>query len=291
MISVVGSINMDMVVLAERIPTKGETVEGQNVKYIDGGKGANQAVAISRLNKEVCMFGKVGDDAYGKKLIENLSKNKINVQNIKIEDNTSSGLALITIGDNDNTIVVIKGANDKVDIKYIDSIKEELFKSEIVIMQHEIPVSTNEYIIKICKEKNIKTLLNPAPAKKISKYMIDNVDFITPNEHEMKLIFESDDTDALLKTYREKLIITLGSKGAAFCDKNGNIINIPCRKSQVIDTTGAGDTFNGAFAYAISENYDIEKALKFANIAAGLSTEKLGAQTGMPTLEEVKKEL
>lgn len=290
MVAVVGSINMDMIISAERIPKKGETVSGDNIIYLDGGKGANQAVAISRLGQEVMMFGKVGDDENGKILIEHLNKNKVNTKNIKVEKGTSSGIAIITIGDSDNTIVVVKGANDKVDKAYIDSVKDDLIKCEMVIMQHEIPLETNEYVIKICKEHNIKTLLNPAPAKKISPYVIDSVDFITPNEHEMKLIFDDKNIDEVLDKYKEKIIVTLGSEGAVTCDELGRKIKVPCRKSNVSDTTGAGDTFNGAFSYAICRDFNIERALKFANIAAGLSTERVGAQSGMPTIADVKKE-
>lgn len=292
MIGVVGSINMDMMISSERIPKKGETVKGESIKYLDGGKGANQAVAIARLKADVAMFGKVGSDDHGKNLIANLKNNKVNVDNIAIENNINSGLAIITIGENDNTIVVVPGANNKVDKNYIDNIKSELIKCELVVLQHEIPQETNEYVIKICKENNIKVVLNPAPASAVSKEIVENVDYITPNEHEMKLIFGDRSVEEVVNEYKGKVLVTLGSRGvAAYVEGKGAVI-VPCRSGcKTVDTTGAGDTFNGAFCVALTKGYDMEKALKFANIAAGMSTEKVGAQSGMPELSMVESEM
>ncbi len=288
-IGVVGSINMDMVVGAPRIPLKGETLMGSTLNYNSGGKGANQAVAIARLGGEVVMFGAVGNDDNGKNLVSALKDEKVNTDFIKVMDNENTGLAVITVGEGDNTIIVISGANNCVDISYINQIKDELLTCEMVIMQNEVPSATNDYVAKLCKESGIKTLLNPAPARELSDSLIGNVNFLTPNEHEASLIFEQP-TEALLK-YKEKLIITKGSEGVSIGLLNGEILNVPCRKSQVVDTTGAGDTFNGAFAYALTNNYSLELALKFANITAGFSTEKHGAQGGMPNLNTVLKEM
>lgn len=285
---------MDQVVLSSRIPLKGETVHGESVTYKCGGKGANQAVALARLGAEVLMFGKIGDDSNGEKLLKNFKDNNVNIDNVDIEKNESSGLAVITLGDNDNTIVVIPGSNGKVDKAYIDSKKEALLSCDMVVMQHEIPQETNKYVINLCKEHNIKTLLNPAPASRIDKEMIDKIDYLTPNETEAGIIFDiKTDIDSLKKKveeYKGKLIVTCGSNGVLGYVDNKGTINIPIRKSKVVDTTGAGDTFNGAFVYAKCIGYDNEKALRFANIASGISVEKLGAQGGMPTLDEVKKE-
>lgn len=289
-IAVVGSINMDQVVQTDRIPKKGETLIGNALSYNDGGKGANQAVACALLGADVMMFGKVGDDDNGKNILSHLKNKNVNVDNVHIENGENTGLAVITVGENDNTIIVIKGANDKVDKKYIDEIKNELFKCDYVILQHEIPLETNEYIINICHEKGIKTVLNPAPANEVSKNVIDKVTYITPNEHEVKLIFGDEPIEDLLKKYKEKLVVTLGSNGATTY-ANDEIIKVPCIKANVVDTTGAGDTFNAAFVVGIAKGLDANKALNFANVAAGISTEKLGAQNGMPTLEEVEKRM
>ena len=159
-------------------------------------------------------------------------------------------------------------------------------------MQHEIPAETVEYVVNICHENGIKVVLNPAPAREVKKEVLDKITWLTPNEHEAKILFGADtNTEELLKTYPEKLVITLGSDGVAAAKKDGTIVHVPVRPAKVADTTGAGDTLNGAFCTMLAENADLESALRFANTAASLSTEKFGAQTGMPTREEVEKEL
>ena len=291
-ISVVGSINMDQTVTADRIPLKGETLHGDSLSYIPGGKGANQAVAMARLGADVEMFGCVGDDAHGQELIDNLAKNGVKTGNIRKLSGVPTGLAIITVGENDNTIIVVAGANGKVDCEYVDSIKEELLKSDYVVLQHEIPAETVEYVVNICHENGIKVVLNPAPAREVKKEVLEKITWLTPNEHEAKILFGADtNTEDLLKTYPENLVITLGSDGVAAAKKDGTIVHVPVRPAKVADTTGAGDTLNGAFCTMLAENADLESALRFANTAASLSTEKFGAQTGMPTREEVEAEL
>lgn len=291
-ISVVGSINIDMDIISERIPLKGETIKGSEIKYIPGGKGANQAVSMARLGADVDFYGCVGDDDNGRRLIENLKNENINTENIKIIENINSGIAIITIGENDNTIIVVPGANDFVTKEYVNSVKESLLESDLVVLQNEIPMDTIEYVIDLCYENNIKILLNPAPAFKVNEEIVNKVTYLTPNEHEAKIIFGDEITmEEMLKKYSNKLIITLGEKGVAFADEYGKMKLLPTRKANVKDTTGAGDTLNGAFAVRVSSGYSIEDSLRFANVAASLSTEKLGAQTGMPILEEVLKEM
>ena len=291
-ISVVGSINMDQTVTAERIPLKGETLHGDSLSYMPGGKGANQAVAMARLGADIEMFGCVGDDSNGQVLIDNLAENGVKTGNIRKITGVPTGLAIITVGENDNTIIVVAGANAKVDCEYIDSIREELLKSDYVVMQHEIPAETVEYVVNLCYENGIKVVLNPAPAREVKREVLDKITWLTPNEHEAKILFGADTkTKDLLKEYPEKLVITLGSDGVAAAKKNGTVIHVPVRPAKVVDTTGAGDTLNGAFCTMLAESEDLENALRFANTAASLSTEKFGAQTGMPTREEVELEL
>ena len=291
-ISVIGSINMDMTVKVDRIPLKGETLKGESISYIPGGKGANQAVAMARLGAEVEMFGCVGEDGNGEILIKNLHNNGVNTSNIKRIENVHTGIAAITVGEDDNAIVVVPGANARVDCRYVDEVKEALLDAELVVLQHEIPLETVKYVIDICYERGVKTLLNPAPAYDLDEEIIKKVTYITPNEHEAKIIFGAEDElENLLKKYREKLIVTLGEKGVVCCLKNGDILQVPCRQSKVVDTTGAGDTLNGALAVQIVEGVSLERALKFANIAAGISVEKFGAQNGMPFRKEVEQEL
>lgn len=289
-IAVVGSINMDQTVTAERIPLKGETLQGGSIHYIPGGKGANQAVAMAKLGASVEMFGCVGDDGHGRQLIANLSNNGVETGHIKVAEGVPTGLAIITVGENDNTIIVIKGANGLVDRAYIDSVKDALLGFDMVVLQHEIPLDTVHYIVGLCAEHGIQTLLNPAPAAEVPMEIIDKVTYLTPNEHEAVLIFgEERKTSELLKAYPEKLIITQGSRGVSVGLKSGEVLTVPARKTEVVDTTGAGDTLNGAFCVKISQGCGIAEALQYANVAASLSIGKFGAQSGMPTAREVEQ--
>lgn len=289
-IGVVGSINMDMTVKAERIPLKGETLKGEDLKYIPGGKGANQAVAMAKLGAEVEMFGCVGDDAAGTALVKNLQEMKVETKCIKTIPGVPTGLAMITVGDNDNTIIVVAGTNDHVDISYVNEVKDSLLECEIVLLQHEIPQETIEYVVEICAKNGVKVVLNPGPARPVKQEILEKVTYLTPNEHEAVILFGTALTfEEMMKKYPEKLVITQGSRGVSTCLKSGEVILVPARKADVVDTTGAGDTLNGAFTVAVTEGKDIVDALAFANTAAGLSTEKFGAQGGMPTYAEVKK--
>ena len=186
-------------------------------------------------------------------MLENLKAVGVGTEHIQILKGVPTGIAMITVGDNDNTIIVVPGANGKVDRAYIDSIKSELEKFDMVVLQHEIPLETVHYVIEFCYEKGIKIVLNPAPAAAVPMEIIDKVTYVTPNEHEAVLIFgDKLSTEDLLRKYPEKLVITQGSRGVSTCLKDGRILNIPARKAQVVDTTGAGDTLNGAFSVQIA---------------------------------------
>lgn len=288
-IGVVGSINMDMTVKAERIPLKGETLNGWDLQYIPGGKGANQAVAMAKLGAEVEMFGCVGDDAAGESLVKNLRDTGVQTGHIKVVPGVPTGLAMITVGDNDNTIIVVAGTNDHVNIDYVNEVKDSILECEIVLLQHEIPQETVEYVIALCAENGVKVVLNPGPARPVKEEILEKVTYLTPNEHEAVILFGKEISfEDMMRKYPEKLVITQGSRGVSTCLKGGEIILVPARKANVVDTTGAGDTLNGAFTVAVTEGKGIAEALAFANTAAGLSTEKFGAQGGMPTMEEVK---
>ncbi|MDD6455233.1 MAG: ribokinase [Lachnospiraceae bacterium] len=291
-IAVVGSINMDTTVLAERIPLAGETVYGENISDHPGGKGANQAVAMARLGADVTMFGCVGADENGRKLLENLKENGVHTEQIQVLSDVSTGLALITVAEQDNTIIIVAGANERADETYVERIKEQLKQFDLVVLQHEIPLAAVASVIRFCADEQIPIILNPAPAACVPMELVERVTYLTPNEHEAALIFGADHTEEeLLGQYPEKLIITQGIRGVSFCKKDGTLVNVPARKSQVVDTTGAGDTLNGAFAVRIAKGDSLEAALQYANVAAGLSVEKMGAQGGMPTAAEVAKGL
>ena len=283
-IGVVGSINMDMTVKTERIPLKGETLKGEDLKYIPGGKGANQAVAAARLGADVEMFGCVGDDSAGESLVKNLQEQGVKTKHIRTVPGIPTGLAMITVGDKDNTVIVVAGTNNCVDIDYINEVRDAILECEIVLLQHEIPQETIEYVINLCADNGVKVVLNPGPARPVRKEILEKVTYLTPNEHETVILFGKEKSfEELMKAYPEKLVITQGSRGVSTCLKSGEIVLIPARKVNVVDTTGAGDTLNGAFTVAVTEGKNITDALVFANAAAGLSTEKFGAQGGMPT--------
>ena len=248
------------------------------------------SVAMAKLGAQVEMFGCVGDDAAGSSLVKNLQETGVETKCIKTISGVPTGLAMITVGDNDNTIIVVAGTNDHVDIAYVNEVKDALLECEIVLLQHEIPQETIEYVVDLCAQNGVKVVLNPGPARPVKQEVLEKVTYLTPNEHEAVILFGTDLTfEEMMKKYPEKLVITQGSRGVSTCLKNGEVILVPARKADVVDTTGAGDTLNGAFTVAVTEGKAIRDALLFANTAAGLSTEKFGAQGGMPTYEEVKK--
>lgn len=288
-IVVIGSINVDLVFISNIRPKAGETVLGEDFRTVAGGKGANQAVAASKLGADVVMIGCVGDDSNGEFSLNNFKSLNVNTSCItKIQD-TPTGVANIIVADNDNSIIVVSGANYKLDKALIDRYKKEILEADLVMLQLEIPMSTVEYAINYCHENNIKTILNPAPAVKLSKELIEKATYITPNEHECKVILGEDinaDIKDILRRYPNKLIITMGEKGVMYFD-GSDIVTVPSYKVEVVDTTGAGDTFNGAFARAMVNDYNLKDAVDFANKAASKSVTKLGAQAGMPYIEEM----
>jgi ribokinase len=286
-IVVIGSINADLVFVSKKRPKAGETLIGEEFLTIPGGKGANQAVAAAKLGAKVAMIGCVGNDIYGKKMIENFNINGVDASRIK-ELSISTGVAGIMVDNEDNSIVVIPGANQRVDCNLIDEHIDTILGSKIVVLQLEIPMETVEYVINICSKHNIQTILNPAPASKLSENIIEKVTYITPNEHEAVEIFGESNIERLLERYPNKLIVTQGEKGVIFND-GYQTRTVPSNKVKVVDTTGAGDTFNGAFAICKIENKSLIEAVKYANKAAAISITKYGAQGGMPSKAEVER--
>lgn len=284
-IVVVGSLNLDFVVLANRFPKKGETLMGTNSTISFGGKGANQAVCAAKLGAQVSMIGCLGSDSNGELMLQNMKNNGIDTSNIEFVSDVSSGIAQITIASNDNTIIIVSGANEKVSKELIDRSLESLLQADIVMLQLEIPLSIVEYVVDLCHKNNIKTILNPAPACDLNLNMIDKVTYLTPNEIEVEQIFKEKMNDVLPR-YPNKIIVTAGSKGVYYHDGK-RICNIKAKAVNVVDTTGAGDAFNGAFAYGISSGLTIEESIQFGNKIAGYAIGKLGAQTSMPKKEEI----
>jgi ribokinase len=288
-ITVIGSINMDLVTSTTIIPKVGETVLGHSFHTIPGGKGANQAVAASRLGADVTMVGAVGNDSFGKTLVEHLTNEGINTENIMKVKDTSTGIASIIVSEADNSIIVVPGANNHITPEVIKKHEDKIINSNILLLQLEIPLESVTRAVELAKKHGIRTILNPAPIQKLPKELLEMVDYLTPNEHEQTLLFDSiDGTEEELAKFKEKCIVTKGSKGVMFY-KNGEKIEIPSILVEAVDTTGAGDSFNGALATALCEGLDIEEACRFANVVGAISVTKLGAQTGMPTKKEVEE--
>lgn len=288
MITVVGSINMDIVCQTSVFPKQGETILGERFETIPGGKGANQAVAAARLGSEVTMVGAVGQDSFGPTLLTTLQQENIHTDAVAVVE-TNTGIANIILFENDNRIIVVPGANFDVTPEMIDAKQELIKNSKLVVMQLEIPVETVEYTLALCEKYKVPVLLNPAPARNFKPEWMDKIAYMTPNETECALIFNEDVEQSLAK-YPNKLIVTLGENGAMY--HNGDkIVKVEGYKTTAVDTTGAGDTFNGAFAHKIIEGASIEEAVHVANIAGSLSVEQFGAQGGMPTLQQVEKRM
>jgi len=284
-IVVVGSINVDLVISCDHFPAIGETMFGNDFATFFGGKGANQAVCAAKLDTEVVMVGCVGNDDNGKAALENLNKHRVNTDYISIIDQPT-GVALITVAENDNQIIVIKGANAYVDEQVIEKAIIKLDHADLVMLQLEIPLTTVQMVIDHCYEKKIPVIINPAPYQDIPVSMIDKATYITPNKGELANMFKSDQLTSLAK-YPNKLIMTAGSDGVYFHDGE-QIVHLPSNKVNVVDTTGAGDTFNGALAVGIVNQLSLKEAIIFAQKAAAIAIGKMGAQTAMPTLNEIK---
>ncbi|MGF9738069.1 ribokinase [Priestia megaterium] len=289
-VTVIGSSSMDLVVTSNIRPGAGETVLGESFKTVPGGKGANQAVAAARLGADVSMIGCVGEDHYGKAILENFKSNGVSVENVKPVTESDSGTAHIILAEGDNSIVVVKGANDYITPDYVEKAKEKIKEADIVLIQQEIPEETVEYVAQLCQELKVPLLLNPAPARPLKAEVIEQVSYITPNEHEAELLFEGKEKEEVLKQYPNKLFITEGKQGVRYFNGEKEVL-VPSYQVETIDTTGAGDTFNAALAVALAEGMGFEKGIQFANRAASLSVTKFGAQGGMPTRKEVEESL
>lgn len=297
-ICVIGSINIDLVATVERFPKPGETLFGNEFSTHKGGKGANQAVATGRLGGEVYMAGKVGDDLYGSKCLLELKNENINIDNVEIESGNSTGIALIEVDKvGENRIVIIPGANEKVDTAYINEKLSIIEKCDIILFQLEIPLEVVIDSIKLLKGKGKTIILDPAPAKNLPDEIYKYIDYITPNETEIgiltnKNILNEKDIENAGKILLEKgvksVILKAGSKGAYIIGKNIFKL-VPAFIVKAFDTTGAGDSFNGGFAYSLSKDYRLTECVKFANAVAAISTTKKGAQSAMPDIQETEK--
>ncbi|UOQ49048.1 ribokinase [Gracilibacillus caseinilyticus] len=278
-ITVVGSINTDMVTETDAVPSQGETVRAKNFHTVPGGKGANQAVAAARLGADVTMIGCVGDDPFADSLLTNLQDEQVSAQYVDRIQKTPSGLANIILSEQDNRIMIVAGANQRVTPDYIKERQEAILNSDYVLLQFEIPKETIEYCMQLCKQHSIPVIVNPAPAMALAASAWDAATYITPNETEWSQLFQEQND--------EKLIITKGKAGVSYWE-DGIERAAASHPVQVVDTTGAGDTFNGALAVALAEKCSLTEAVTFANAAAAISVGKIGAQAGIPTKQEVE---
>ena len=295
-ICVIGSLNMDLVVNVDTMPKPGQTIIGSNFKEVPGGKGANQAVAMARLNGNVSMIGKVGEDGFGQTLINSLKNDKVDTTYIQTAKG-ATGVALITVDKNaQNSIVVSPGANFEVKEDDIDNNIEAIKNSDIVVLQLETPLNTIKYALNKAKELNKYTILNPAPAVKLDDEIIKNVDLLTPNETELEIIsgvsIETEEdiqkaAQIMIEKGVKELIVTLGSKGSLYINKEKSMFK-KAYKVEAVDTTAAGDSYTGALAVALSNDKTIEEAMDFASKVGALSVLKEGAQSSLPTLDDVE---
>lgn len=236
------------------------------------------------------MIGRVGDDTFGTDILENFKANRVNTSNMKPVTHSESGTAHIILAEGDNSIVVVEAANREVTPAYVDEAAEAIRNADIVLIQQEIPEETVIHVSQLCAKYKTPLLLNPAPARAVPQEVIDNASYITPNEHEAEILFKGMKPAEALRQHPNKLFITEGSKGVRYYDGNEEVL-VPTYKVEAVDTTGAGDTFNAAFAVALAEGKSIQVSVRFANRAASLSVTKFGAQGGMPTRDEVEESL
>lgn len=295
---VIGSLNMDMTVKVEELPKLGETIFGNDFYESCGGKGANQAVAVSKLGMKTEMIGMVGKDSQGEKLIQNLNKYGIISDNV-IKSDELTGRAIITVDKKgDNNIIVISGSNFKITKEHIQAKQDVIASSDVVILQNEIPSETVEFSLLKAKELGKITIFNPAPARKLSGEVFKNTDYLILNETEMEEIFEIKFND---EKYTEKIsikkkeygikniILTLGDKGSILFSEDNNIKKYGVYKVKAVDTTAAGDSFIGAFTMKICEIGNPDEAIKYATAVSAIVVTRQGAQDSIPTREEIEK--
>jgi len=294
---VVGSLNMDIVVQSSRFPASGETLFGQEVHFIPGGKGGNQAVACARLGHDTVMLGAVGEDSFGKSLMASLQASGVWTSHMKKTRDAATGIASITLTPADNTILVVPGANGSLTVEDIRAWSSVIAEASIVLVQLEIPMEAVAAAVDIADQHGIPVVLNPAPACEIPTSILRKVSYITPNQTELRAMTGIDPSDAglefamdaLLEQGPEVVVATLGSQGAAWKKKGGSLQHMAAHRLDTVDTTGAGDAFNAGLACALSGGQEIDPSVRFAVAVSALAVTKFGAQDGMPMKEEVDR--
>lgn len=295
-IVVVGSTNMDMVVKTEHIPVPGETVLSGSFFMNPGGKGANQAVAAARLGGEVIFISKLGNDVFGKQFTHLFNDEGINTSFIISDEDLPSGVALITVDKTgENSIVVASGANAHLCIADIEAALDEIAQADIILLQLEIPMEVVHFVVGYAASKGVKVILNPAPANILSEELLRRVDILTPNKTESGMLsgvnvnsIESSKKAAKIICGQgvKNVVVTMGALGAVICQQ-GKCSVVTSPNVEAVDTTAAGDVFNGALAVALFEGKELEEAVRFACEAAAISVTRLGAQSSIPYRNEL----
>lgn len=287
---------MDIIISTDRLPQMGETILGEKVSYMPGGKGANQAVCAARLGADVTMIGAVGQDEFGNSLLDQMGQNEVNGEFITQVSEVKTGIANIFNVQHDNCIVVIPGANFSLTPdKISDEIEALIASADVVLTQLEIPIETVQRVLEIARKSGVATILNPAPARTLPHELLEVVDYLTPNETEFAMLAgrsftTNEELSEMMKEwetrYSQTLIVTLGEHGSAHLE-DGQLVVTPAEQVEVVDTTGAGDTYNGALAIGIAEQQPLAEIVRFATKAAACAVTKFGAQDGMPHLAEL----
>lgn len=291
-IVVVGSANTDMVVRAEHLPAAGETVLGGEFVMTAGGKGANQAVAAARLGAEVTFVARLGRDIFGDRSLAGYQAEDINTDYIVRDDKEASGVALIVVDAvAENTVTVAPGANGRLSPADVHAAERAIAAADCVVLQLEIPLEAVQAALELAQQHHVRVILNPAPARVLPDDILRGVDVLTPNENEAaKLTGAQGDAalDTLLARGVENIVMTCGAAGCNLIAR-GSRQMVPGFQVDAVDTTGAGDCFNGALAVALARGLPLMNAARYANAAAALAVTRLGAQTSLPIDEEVQR--
>ena len=282
-IGVVGSLNIDLVARVDKFAVPGQTVHGNSLDFICGGKGGNQAVAASRLGLRTYMFGMMGNDVHASMYERNFTRAGVHYSNVETSFEAATGMALIEVDNSgENKITIIEGANAYVTPEYIKRHSVEITSCKYLLLQLEIPMDSVLYAAKLMKEAGGTVILDPAPAKPLPKELLKYIDYMTPNESEIDFIAKGADIksscNSLLKLGVGAVICTMGARGLYYSDKIKTITR-PSYRVKTVDTTGAGDSFNAGLACALSRGYSIEQSLDYASASAALIVEKVGAQS------------
>ncbi len=292
-IVIVGSFNTDLTTYMERMPRPGETVSGRKFVTGPGGKGSNQAVAAARLGADVTFIGRVGQDAFGDQAVRFWQQEGVNTDYVVRDPDHATGVAPIFVDDSgENSIVVVLGANLNLKPSDVDSAAAVIARADVLLTQLEVNYDMVGYALKAAKQQGIRTILNPAPAGHLPAEVVALADYITPNETELEVLSGrpgaavAEAARSLLTTEQQTVVVTMGAQGASYI-RRGSSALIPTYKVNVVDTTGAGDAFNGGLAVALAEGKDLPDAIAFANATAALCVTRPGTAPSMPTRVEV----